>query len=238
MFICKFCGRECKNDNSLRNHERLCKLNPNRQIIKNHNTINKDFNTTGFKWMNNGIISKMINPKDFEKFLSEGWIFGMDDNYKYKISKSLIGKSIGKCLDEEKEKLRREKISKSMKNNNNWKFNKSRGIGKKGKYNGIYCDSTWELAYLVYHIENDLFIERCKLRYEYEIDGETHIYCPDFITDNGIIEIKGYKDKKAIIKEKYFSEIKIISKLEIQPYLNYVINKYGKDFYKKLYDKK
>lgn len=32
MFICKFCGRECKNDNSLRNHERLCKLNPNRQI--------------------------------------------------------------------------------------------------------------------------------------------------------------------------------------------------------------
>lgn len=27
-FICKFCGRACKNANSLRNHERLCKLNP------------------------------------------------------------------------------------------------------------------------------------------------------------------------------------------------------------------
>ena len=30
---CKFCGRYCKNNNSLRNHERLCHDNPNRQII-------------------------------------------------------------------------------------------------------------------------------------------------------------------------------------------------------------
>lgn len=31
-FVCKFCGSERKNGNSLRNHERLCKENPNRQI--------------------------------------------------------------------------------------------------------------------------------------------------------------------------------------------------------------
>lgn len=30
-YICKFCGKVCKNANSLRNHERLCKLNPERQ---------------------------------------------------------------------------------------------------------------------------------------------------------------------------------------------------------------
>lgn len=29
---CKFCNKECKNDNSLRNHERLCKSNPDRDI--------------------------------------------------------------------------------------------------------------------------------------------------------------------------------------------------------------
>lgn len=28
MLICKFCGQERKNTNALRNHERLCKLNP------------------------------------------------------------------------------------------------------------------------------------------------------------------------------------------------------------------
>lgn len=31
IFICKFCSRECKNTNALRNHERLCIENPNRQ---------------------------------------------------------------------------------------------------------------------------------------------------------------------------------------------------------------
>ena len=30
MYICKFCGKECKNRNSLAQHERFCKLNPNR----------------------------------------------------------------------------------------------------------------------------------------------------------------------------------------------------------------
>lgn len=29
--ICRYCSRECKNANSLRCHERLCSLNPNRQ---------------------------------------------------------------------------------------------------------------------------------------------------------------------------------------------------------------
>lgn len=31
MLICKHCNKECKNLNSLRNHERLCKSNPDRQ---------------------------------------------------------------------------------------------------------------------------------------------------------------------------------------------------------------
>lgn len=30
-YICKFCGKVCKNANSLRNHERLCKANPEHQ---------------------------------------------------------------------------------------------------------------------------------------------------------------------------------------------------------------
>jgi hypothetical protein len=31
MLLCKFCNKEGKNKNSLSNHERLCKLNPDRQ---------------------------------------------------------------------------------------------------------------------------------------------------------------------------------------------------------------
>ena len=32
MLICEYCSKECKNPNSKRNHERLCRSNPNRQI--------------------------------------------------------------------------------------------------------------------------------------------------------------------------------------------------------------
>ena len=32
ILICSYCSRVCKNLNSLRNHERLCKENPNRQM--------------------------------------------------------------------------------------------------------------------------------------------------------------------------------------------------------------
>lgn len=32
MLLCKFCNKENKNENALRNHERLCKSNPDRQI--------------------------------------------------------------------------------------------------------------------------------------------------------------------------------------------------------------
>ena len=33
MLICKFCNKECKNENSLRNHERLCPHNKDRKYV-------------------------------------------------------------------------------------------------------------------------------------------------------------------------------------------------------------
>lgn len=32
MYTCKYCGKECKNHNSWRNHERMCKMNPDRHL--------------------------------------------------------------------------------------------------------------------------------------------------------------------------------------------------------------
>ena len=49
--ICQFCGKECKNKNSLCNHERLCNQNPNKQII---NSI-EGFNNKGRVAWNKGL---------------------------------------------------------------------------------------------------------------------------------------------------------------------------------------
>ena len=40
MLLCTYCKKECKNPNSLRNHERLCKLNPDRQLTTYEKGIN------------------------------------------------------------------------------------------------------------------------------------------------------------------------------------------------------
>ena len=40
--ICQFCGKECKNRDSLCNHERLCKQNPNRQTNVGFDKFNAD----------------------------------------------------------------------------------------------------------------------------------------------------------------------------------------------------
>lgn len=45
-YICKFCGKICKNANSLRNHERLCPSNPDRNYVSH---------TIGIKAWNKGL---------------------------------------------------------------------------------------------------------------------------------------------------------------------------------------
>ena len=46
MYICKFCGKECKNKNSLAQHERRCKENPNR-VESPFVKFNKEGNIVG-----------------------------------------------------------------------------------------------------------------------------------------------------------------------------------------------
>ena len=233
---CKYCGKECKNLNSLRQHEIRCKLNPDKISIKIVHTTKTGFTKGKYKWMTKDNINKLIDIDLINEYINNGWKFGLNDEFKSKVSNGLIGHSIGKSLDPIKEEQRKQKISNSMKGNMNWKNNKKHGNSKQGWYKGIHCDSTWELAFLVYHIENNLFIKRCDKQFKYIFNNEEHIYIPDFITNEGIIEIKGRFNKQALEKQKQYPEIIIYDKEKIKFYLDYVINKYGIDFYKKLYE--
>ena len=76
--ICQFCGKECKNRNSLCNHERLCKENPDRQ-----NSIIVGFNDKGHKAWNKGLTkdtddrvkrsSESVKTTVLDK-ISTGWV--------------------------------------------------------------------------------------------------------------------------------------------------------------------
>lgn len=236
ILYCKYCEKECKNLNSLKQHECRCKKNPNKidlSYIKGNHTGH----IKGYKWITNDIEQKLVNSNDLINYLNKGWHLGMSIKFKETISKSLKGKSSGKASTPEKELERKQKISNSMKGNKNWMFNKHHGNAKQGWYHNIHCDSTWELAFLVYYIEHNLNIKRCDKQFDFYWENEIHKYIPDFITDEGIIEIKGRKNIKSVEKEKQFPNIKVIDQNLIKPYLEYVINKYGEEFWKQLYEK-
>ncbi len=111
-------------------------------------------------------------------------------------------------------------------------YRKGSGVGKSGWYNGIYCDSSWELAYVIYHIDNNLPIIRNKQKRKYIFNNKQCIYIPDFITNDGLVQIKGYVNEKWNAKLKYNQDIKVIGKQQIKFYLQYVVTKYGKDYIK------
>lgn len=110
--------------------------------------------------------------------------------------------------------------------------------GHAGKYKGIRCDSSWELAFLVYHLEHDMFIERCHEVRKYSFHDKELKYFPDFVTDKGIIEIKGRPDERSIAKHNQHPDIIIYNYDDVKPMIQYTKQKYGSNFWDVLYDKK
>ena len=103
--------------------------------------------------------------------------------------------------------------------------------GKSGWYKGYWCDSSYELAYLIYSLEHNIKIERNNKGYEYNYKNEKHIFYPDFRVEGELVEIKNFRSELTDIKLKSIDEkITIYYKDTIIPYLEYVKNKYGKKF--------
>jgi len=103
--------------------------------------------------------------------------------------------------------------------------------GKSGWYKGFWCDSSYELSYLIYSLENGIKIERNKEGFEYVHKNENHLFYPDFIVEGKYVEIKNFRSELTDDKLKYFPhEISIYYSDTIQPYLKYVRGKYGKKF--------
>jgi hypothetical protein len=103
--------------------------------------------------------------------------------------------------------------------------------GKSGWYKGFWCDSSYELAYLIYCLEHSIEIKRNKEGFEYEFKNKKHLFYPDFMVENRYVEIKNFESDLTDAKIYYFPhEIKVIYKKDIKPFLNYTIERYGKDF--------
>lgn len=130
----------------------------------------------------------------------------------------------------------RQKISNSAKRNKK-SGGYRQGAGyksiKKGFYKGIWCDSSWELAFLIYCLEHNITIKRNTDKFPYYIENKLHYYIPDFIIGNTYIEIKGRVDYKCKYKFEQFpnkQRLKIYYAKDMKCFLNYVYKKYGYNF--------
>lgn len=111
-------------------------------------------------------------------------------------------------------------------------YRKGSGYGKHGWYNGIYCDSTYELAYLIYCLDHNIDIKRCDKSFEYKLNNKKHKYYPDFIVNGIIIEIKGFDRGDVSIKMESVGKIpyKLLYLNDLIPFMEYVAKTYNKHF--------
>lgn len=219
MFKCKYCNKECKNANSLRNHERLCKLNPNHQTT----VFSTDNPQKKHAW------NKGLNIEDER-------IRNLVDGVK-KYYTTHPGVQTGKPRTEEEKR----KISETARKNKlSGGYRQGSGRGHKGKYRGYYCDSTYELVYVIYNLDHNIKFDRCPISYTYTINGIEHQYHPDFILEDGsLIEIKGYHTSTVDVKLASVTDrkIRVLYEKDLQYAFDYVKNTYNYNHIEDLYDK-
>ena len=112
---------------------------------------------------------------------------------------------------------------------------KNGGEAKRGWYKGYWCDSSWELAFVIYCLDHNIEIVRNTKNFPYPWRKGEQYYRPDFIVNGKYVEIKGYMDyrsKKKIANFPY--PLIIIDRYEIGEYLEYAKKKYGEDFWRLL----
>lgn len=179
---CQYCGKSCKNRNSLCNHERLCKQNPNKQIFDrrgySHTAWNKGLTAeTDERVRRNGESLHnyyIANPNVKRNPLS--------DAHKAKISATINNKVA----------------------EGTWHASLARNMHY--TYNGIDLHGTWELKYAEWLDLNNIAWRRPSESFTYIFKGAEHKYTPDFylLDSNTYIEIKGYKTDKDRAKWEQF----------------------------------
>jgi hypothetical protein len=208
---CKYCKKFCKNDNSLQNHQRLCKLNPNKQTIKSNFILYNEKVKTG------GVIKN--NKNQHVKAKLEGRKVIVNDETRKKISKS----NKGKKWNEEK-KYKHKEIMKNvvLKNPESYSASNVSGRTPTIEYNGFKLKGSWELEVAKWLDRNNIEWTNKIKPFEYKWENSTHLYFPDFylIKYDKYIEVKGFERARDKCKWDVVKDLIIIKKDEIKKIKN------------------
>lgn len=208
---CQFCEREIKNKGSLKAHEMCCKLNPNK--ITHKRSVNAGAKKGCTPW-NKG------KTKETNSVLLKQSIT---------LSKRYATGELQPHFTPHSQETKN-KLSKVAKERKLGGYVRGSGRGKKGWYKGHFCDSSWELAYVMYCLDHNISIKRNTEKRQYVYKNKTKNYIPDFLVEDKLVEIKGYKTEEWKAKLSSNPDVEVLYEKEMKPILSYVIKKYGKDF--------
>ena len=104
--------------------------------------------------------------------------------------------------------------------------------GKRGTYRGVHCDSTYELAFLIYCLDHNITITRNTQGFPYTYEDKHYNYYPDFyLADYDVfIETKGrdigpvYEKAQAVVDAG--RKIKILHYEDLTDCFRYVVETY------------
>ena len=202
MLICKFCNKDTKNKNSLRNHERLCKNNPNRQI----SSFEKPEIQQKRKKSNQYIKGTAVP-------------YGEDTiNRLRKKSSEYWTPERRKALSVHKTELMKELV---LKYPESYSYKNFCGRSKKTLYKNQWMHSSWELITAQWFDRNDIKWTKKVPGFLYKWEGRDRTYFPDFYLEeyDCYVEVKGYETDRdtakwssipnlIVLKEKEINDIK------------------------------
>lgn len=221
-FICRFCGSERKNGNSLRNHERLCKENPNRQRIEEYTHTEKWHEAMKNLRRSGGGTRTQIHPKgDFtcsfcgQSFFNKKLEYKTQhENHCKKNPNRVEYKNVGRKLTEEHKR----KISETQKKNFKESGAKSiwhTRLENRKSFAEQYFDACFPNLKQNYHVDRyflDLANPEKKLYIE--VDGEQH-YNDQKVVEHDKVRTKRLEDLGWLCVQRIrWSEYRKLSKEE------------------------
>lgn len=192
IYKCKYCGKICKKF-GVKNHERFCKLNPNRidSPITSYNKNKKHAWNKGLTKETDERVRK--NGESIKESYKSGKVKSWCDGLTKETDERLknLSKNVSNTVKEKVE-------------NNNW--HSSLGKIHHYKCNNVILHGKWELAFAEYLNMRHIKWERPKDKFKYFFQNEWHYYHPDFYLSeyNVYIEIKGCITEKDIAKWSQF----------------------------------
>jgi len=192
---CKFCEKECLNNNSLAQHQIRCSKNPDKIRTKHSDETKKKMSK----------VMKVVNTNSER-------VWKLETIEKMKISSRLVNKKYWTTENRKKHSDLMKKVVE--KNPESYSTNNVSGRAKIYEYNGIKLKGTWEVKIAT-------LLDKYKIKWTNDIkpipyfwNEKWHLYFPDFylIDYDKYIEVKGYQRERDLAKWKVVDKPLIVLK--------------------------